>query len=246
MTGRGLRLFPKKAECIVIDLVDVSRRHSLQTAPVLYGLPPSLVAKGKQLQQLEEDLEALLQKYPGFDVDGQGRMTLDQLRLKAETFDVWAIPELGAFGNGRAMDWMKVGPEEFRLQYPWADGTETLTVCKDLLGHYDLSLTLRPRPVPDAKNPSLIIYGTVRQRTLATGVKSADAAAGLAEAFVLQERRSIMKLKDKDAPWRHAPATENQLNALRRMRVPFRPSITTGEASSLMDLAIARKGRGRR
>jgi superfamily II DNA or RNA helicase len=31
----------REKECIVIDVVDIARRHSLQVAGVLYGLPPS-------------------------------------------------------------------------------------------------------------------------------------------------------------------------------------------------------------
>lgn len=41
MTGRGLRLFPAKDDCLVIDVVDLARRHSLMTVPTLYGLPPA-------------------------------------------------------------------------------------------------------------------------------------------------------------------------------------------------------------
>jgi ATP-dependent helicase IRC3 len=250
-TGRGLRIHPDdqagplrlialasgarflKSSCIVIDLVDVARRHSLQAAPVLYGLPPSLVAKGKSLQQLKDEYEEFVAKYPGFDVAAAGRCSLADLRMKASTFDIWQVPELGAFGKGRALDWIKFGPDQYQIQYPWADGTETLTVAPDILGHFEVVCTLRPAGG---------IAG-VRQRTLATQVLTAEAAAGLAEAFVLQERRSVMKLKDRDAPWRSRPASSGQIGLLRRLRVPFKNGITMGEASSLIDLAKARGGR---
>lgn len=251
MTGRGLRIHPDdpagperlaallagartiKPSCIVIDLVDVARRHSLQAAPVLYGLPPSLVAKGKSLQQLKDEFDEFMAKYPGFDVAGAGRATLEDLRMRASTFDIWEVPELGAFGNGRALDWIKFGPDQYQIQYPWADGTETLTIAPDLLGHFEVVCTLRSNGGPAG----------IRQRTLAAQVTTADAAAGLAEAFVLQERRSVMKLKDRDAPWRGRPASSGQIGLLKRLRVPFKNGITMGEASSLIDLAKARGGR---
>lgn len=236
MTGRGLRIHPGKTDCVVIDLVDIARKHSLQTAPVLYGLPPGLSAKGKNLATFERELDEFRQKHPGFDVDeaiAAGARTLEQLVARAATFDIWTVQELGAFGRGRALDWIKVSEETYRLQYPWQDGYEALTVQKDLLGHWDLSLTLRP-----------LGGGAVRQRTLATQVASADAAAGLAEAFVLQERRSVTKLANVDAPWRKAPATENQIALLRKLRAPFNPkTITKGEASNLITSWQARKGR---
>ncbi|HMJ04004.1 MAG TPA: DEAD/DEAH box helicase, partial [Conexibacter sp.] len=70
MTGRGLRIHPGKTECVVIDIVDVARRHSLQTAPVLYGLPPGIAVKdGTPLQAVLDELEALRERYPNFDID---------------------------------------------------------------------------------------------------------------------------------------------------------------------------------
>lgn len=234
MTGRGLRIFPGKTECIIIDMVDVARRHSLQTAPVLYGLPPNLNTNGKRLQQLADELEALREQYPGFadNMLEHDRCSLDDLRLKAETFDIWKIPELGAFGNGRALDWIKFGEDVYRLQYPWSDGIEVLTVQRDVLGHWDVSTTLRPHD-----------GAAVRQRTLATHLDAAEVAAGAAEQYVLRERRSVVKLKGKDEPWRGAPASEKQLGLLRRLKIPHGPKLSKGEASNLIDLAQARRGR---
>lgn len=230
MTGRGLRLYDGKADCIVIDMVDISRRHSLMTAPALFGLPPSLLAKGDDLNKMAEEIEKFREEYPGFDIEGAGRVTLADLRVKAQTFDIWKVPSLGAFGTGRALNWIKAGDEDYRLQYPWGDGTEVLRVARDLLGHYDISLTLRPRE-----------GGPARQRTLATDLKTADEAAAEAERFVLNERRSVTKLKDRDAPWRVRPASEKQIQYLYKLRIPVRKGLTMGEASDLIDLHRARK-----
>lgn len=235
MTGRGLRIFPNKSNLVVIDLVDVARRHSLQTAPVLYGLPPSLTVKGKSLKQVEEELEKLREQFPKFDIEtalAGGRATLEEMMVRAQNYNVWEVQELGAFGAGRALNWVKVGADEYRLAYPWADGTETLTVAPDLLGHYSLSLTLRPHG-----------GGPPRQRTIGEGLPSSDAAAKIAEAFVLQERRSTMKLMDREAPWRTRPASSKQLALLRTLRVPVangKHPMTAGEASDLITLAKQR------
>ncbi len=235
MTGRGLRLFPGKEKCIVIDLVDVARRHSLQAAPVLYGLPPGLLVNGKKLDQAADDLEALLAKHQTFDIDkalaGQ-HLTLEQLAAEATRVDVWAIPELGAFGAGRALEWLKMSEDRFQLQYPWADGVEVLQVVRDLLDKWEVVLTLRPSDYKAQK----------RQRTIAAGVLTSEAAAGLAEAFVLQERRSVMKLADRDAPWRARPASPKQIGLLQRLRVPVPKDCTMGQASNLINLAKARRG----
>lgn len=229
MTGRGLRLYPGKKECIVIDVVDVAKRHSLQVAGVLYGLPPSLLAKGKNLKDVADAYDDFMEKHPGFNMESAGRMTLEELQMRASTFDIWSVPSLGAFGAGRAMTWTRMGEHDFRLQYPWADGQETLTVSKDLLGHYDLSLTLHAR------------NGDKRQKTLARQVPTADQAASLAEQFVLQERRSIMKIRGNDAPWRDRPASPKQIGLLRRMKAVIPKRLTMGEASDMITAAQTRR-----
>ncbi len=237
MTGRGLRLFDDKHQCTVIDIVDIARRHSLQTAPVLYGLPPGIKGDGKKLQEVQEALEAIAAKYPSFDVAAalaQGALTLAELEAKASTFDIWTVPELGALRSAVTMNWIKSGEDVYRLQYPWSDGVEVLQVQRDLLGHFDISLTLRPK---DAA-------GGVRQRTLAAQVQGVEAALQLAESFVLQERRSAARLTDNAAPWRTTPASDKQMGMLRSMRIPFNPKgLTKGKASDLINLAKARRGR---
>ena len=235
MCGRGLRIHPGKTRCVVIDLVDIARKHSLQAVPVLYGLPPGLNANGDDLRKIEGELEAFRQTYPTFDVAAalaQGHLTLAQLEARAKTFDIWTVPALGAVGDGLTLSWIKVGEDSYRIQYPWGDGTEILKVEKDMLGRFDLSCTLRP----------LNRLSRARQQTLATQITGAHEALQLAEAFVSTQRSSVTKLKAQDAGWKRRPASEKQIALLRRRRIPFKPDITMGAASSLIDLANARRG----
>ena len=235
MTGRGLRLFPGKTDCVVLDVVDIARKHSLQTAPVLYGLPPGLGAKGDTLKKMSEDWDALREKCPGFDVNSQlerKRYSVQELLDRASTFEVWKIPDLGAFGLGRTMNWIKISDDDYRVQYPWHDGTEILTVQKDMLGKFDVSVTFRDH---DRR--------TTNQKTLAAGVASASAAAGLAEAYVQQQRATVIKLKAPDAPWRSKPASDKQISLLYRLRIPVVRGVTAGQASDAISIAMARRGR---
>lgn len=250
MTGRGLRLFKDKDDCIVLDVVDVARKHSLQNAASLYGLPTGLLVSGVALDRAEADLEALRLAHPNVDFDAQllgGSLTLAQLGAVASTFNIWEVPALGTFGEGRTLNWIKNG-ERYRLQYPLAEGTESIVVAPDLLGHWDVSATLRPKGSLAVPNPA------VRQFTVASQLKTAEDAAAAAEAFVMRERSGVMRLKDKDAPWRLKPASTKQLELLERVNakaawkgqpvIPFnRTTLTMGQASDLIDLYNARRGR---
>lgn len=246
MTGRGLRLHPDKTECVVIDLVDVARRHSLQAAPVLYGLPPGLIGKGEKLDQLDEDYQKLIDEMGGrFDVAGQfengGHLTLEALRQKASLVDIWKVPDLGAFGSGRAMTWIKVGDDEFRMEYPWKDaagveGFERLEVRKDYLDRWEVILTWCEKlQAGEKRRPER------RQSTIASQIITSDGAAGVAEAFVLQHRRSVTKLRSVDAPWRQSEASPKQIQLLKRLKIPHGAKVTRGEASDLIDLYNSRR-----
>lgn len=237
MTGRGLRLHPEsgKTDCVVIDMVDVSRRHSLQAAPVLYGLPPELAANGKTMREVESELAVLRNEYPNANLDEllEGLTTLDGLRAKLAELNVWEVQPLpeGVVLATR-LDWLKIG-DTLRLSYPWSDGNETVEVTRDILGHYDVTRAFKARDV-----------GVLDTATIITGVHSLDEAAVRAEQFLVDQRASILNMKDRNAAWKGADATPRQLGLLRKLRVPFGAKLSKGEASRLIDQALARQKKG--
>jgi superfamily II DNA or RNA helicase len=234
MTGRGLRLFPEKTDCIVIDVVDVARRHSLQTAPILYGLPPGILMKGDDLRKTEAEIDELRAKMDVEQVFGQGkRFTVQELLDRASTFDVWTVAEKGPIAEGLTLNWLRVGLDSFRLSYPWQAGLETLEVVKNLLGHYDLSLTFRPQEKS----------AVPRQRTIAAEIVSAQAALTVAEAFVRQERQAITRLKGKEAEWRSKGPSPAAIGYAKKLGVVLNGrKWTAGEISDAIDRAKAMRG----
>lgn len=241
MTGRGLRINPGKTDCIVIDLVDVARRHSLQTAPVLYGLPPSLVLKGKGLDAAATLVEQLLEDYPSLKVEDYERLTLEQLCARAEQIDLWRIPDMGELGKHLSLTWTRIGETTYRLLYPWAGGEETLLVELDMLEHYQVTVARREKA--QAPGERALWFSTGPPRVLSAGITSAQEALRLAETFVASERTTVSQLKDRRASWRIRPASRGQIQMLTRFRCPIKPGLSCGEASELIDLALARKGR---
>lgn len=55
-----------------------------------------------------------------------------------------------------------------------------------------------------------------------------------ARARIEEEARRLL-FGDRDAPWRSAPASPKQIETMSRMRIPFDPDITKGQASDLLD-----------
>jgi len=55
------------------------------------------------------------------------------------------------------------------------------------------------------------------------------------KARMLLADRDAVKLVDRNAPWRNQPASEKQLELLRKFRVPFVPELTKGQAADILD-----------
>ena len=75
-----------------------------------------------------------------------------------------------------------------------------------------------------------------RQRVLGEGLD-----LGYAQGIAEDRARELGAgaLMQRDAAWRQKPASVKQRSALRRWRVPPRPGLTSGEASDLLQAAIA-------
>jgi len=238
-TGRGLRLFPGKDDCLILDMVDISRKHSLMAAPVLYGLPPLINAKGQRLDVLEADIAALRDEHAGVDLDAilSSLTDLDQLRSRLVSVNVFDVQPLDpSVLQATHLDWMRAG-EVYRLNYPWSDGHETVRVSQDMLGHWDVAVEFHPRAA-DAT--------ALRQRTIASQVANLATAVMLGESYVTEQRGSVAKMKSRTARWKGNPASTKQMEFLKRLRVPFNAAtLTSGAAGSLIDSALHHR-RGRR
>ncbi len=237
MTGRGLRLFPGKDHCIVIDLVDLARKHSLQASPMLYGLPTSVLVKGKKLDEQADEFDELMETLNGVSIEDMlkaGRMTLEQLGALAKRVDVfWQPRPLGEFGEGRIVKWISVDDSHYQVSYPWSDGHETIEIVADLVGKWDVTTTVKPA---DPSAPK-------RQKTIAMGCATAVEAAQMAESFIENERRSVLKLKGAQQQWMEKEPTGPQIGYLKKLGVTAIPKgLTSGQASEWIDRIKASRG----
>ena len=269
MTGRVLRPHPedpagpdrlvfagplRKPYAVVIDVVDVTQRHSLMSAPVLQGLPPSLATDGGLfLDEVGDELDALRALYPGFDVAAalqSGRLTLEALRARAREFNIFTLPDLGHLASLVRLRWKKLTDDSYVLSYPWGNGswTETVEASKQLIG-WTVTVERQATRQERERRQSLRQPAPVAQkRVIAESLGTAVAALRAAESFVSQERRAALTIVDGKAGWRSRPATEKQIKRLESLSGAKKkhltvPTLTSGEASDLIDLLIARKQR---
>jgi len=239
IVGRGLRTFDGKEDCIMIDLVDSSSRHSLVTAAVLYGLPPKLAVKGKRLDHVASEFDALRDKLGSLDdilAHSLEPMTLEQLGALARKVDFLKPLDLGTFGAGRTLAWVKTSEDAFRISYPINDGHEVVEVVRGLLDQWEVVITNRPSDR----------VSQTKQRTLAVNCSTADEAAIAAERYVRADRPAAAKLKAKGAGWMSNAASSPQVAYLMKLGVPRHAiphDLTSGDASQWIDQMKARAAR---
>jgi ATP-dependent helicase IRC3 len=83
--GRGTRLHPGKADCLILDFVDASLL-SLCGLPSLFGAPTQLDLRGEDVSQASRIWQQILFDHPGFELEA-GTFTLPEIQERAASFD---------------------------------------------------------------------------------------------------------------------------------------------------------------
>jgi ATP-dependent helicase IRC3 len=214
MVGRGLRLYPGKDNCHIIDLVS-SLKSGVITTPTLFGLDPDETVEGASSEEL-----GVLQSCKEAEKNNTRMETADITSTPGKfdgtiTFtDYDSIEDLLADRAGdqhiRALSqytWVQVGLERYILT-TMAGNYIALAKIGD---HYIATYTER---LPSSKSPS----GKspfMRPRTIAKGINLQNAVHS-ADTFAKKVFPHIFISKHQ--PWRNAQASEKQLEALNKTR----------------------------
>jgi superfamily II DNA or RNA helicase len=232
MIGRGTRLCDGKADLLVIDLADVSSRHTLANAAALFGLPTGMDLEGRSATKARAKVKELVQEGLPFETLAEAKTLADLDRIANEYRKVslfWQPKTAPEVAGVSSLSWVSVGEGAIALRA----GELRAWITTDMLGHAHLVLRRRPAAAPGA----LPLPETVE---LAADFPSLAQAVGAADALIAGEMPKV--LVDPKARWRKDPASEKQIALLKKFRVPFRVPLTKGEAGILLDKAFARRG----
>ena len=202
--GRGLRTYPGKKDCLVVDFADTAGRHNLCGFATLTGDPR---VKPKQRQTILDVLEE-------FEV---GREEWENARVgdvSREEFDIMGRSDFV---------WTPVQGGHFRLP---ADADHSLWVRREPNNGYMVWL-LNRRDYED-------------KTALCDDPLPLGYAQGMAEDYI--RLHGARHLVSKEAAWRKKLPTAEQLETMKKLGIPHNPAgIYRGEASSLIDLELARR-----
>jgi superfamily II DNA or RNA helicase len=223
MTGRGFRLCPEKGkvDCLLLDIVDLTSRHSLMTAPTLVGLPSEYDAQGRDLVGELDAVEKAKAKNPLLDVSKA--RSLEDLHAMAEEVDLFGVFRQPEITNNARLSWMKAG-EQYQISYLGPNRfDETLRLSENNMGGWDIA------------------HQELDRRQTMASVPDLPTAFKAAEAWLEQHRPDAIGNLSRDARWRRKDMSPGQLKYLNSLSAKSdTPSIDTsrlsaGEASDLIE-----------
>ena len=242
MIGRGTRLADGKQDCIVLDVVDVSRRHSLVSLGDLFGLPATFDLKGAGALDTAALVERLQAENPDAVITGS---TIEAVRKAITELDLWKVRESAAVTQFAALLWIEDNATKYHLPLPQrapaADGEPG---------------ALDPNAAAPAERVELregMLGGWAIVHVVGTERREIGIADTLQDAFTKGERwvenvrPDVARMKSREATWLGRKPTNKQRQLLKKLKSPIwnKPDMTRGEASALIDQVFARKPGGR-
>jgi superfamily II DNA or RNA helicase len=221
--GRGLRTFPGKENCLILDFVPTSNK-SLLTGNALL--------EGKPLEQRKAEDAAMKQgtilEVIGMDIQGNGidadpdTVVMQALNLLGSAPLAWTFDgKLATAGGGQNLTLVIVSPQEDRVAK-----AQQLKAAGQWKPEWDASFERISAYSVYAVNGSVSHIGSVAEWS---------GAVEVAQDYVEEYGDPMLARKSKS--WRGDAATAGQRGMMKRLGVPYKPGMSKGEASQ----AIAHK-----
>lgn len=228
MIGRGLRLFPGKKDCHIIDMV-ASLRTGVLTTPTLFGLHPDEALNKAKLKDLKEAQESRGVAFasgfpPSIDEDEENvKVTFTKydsvFDLISDTEPERHIRSISPYA------WVRLGKDRYVL----SDKSGWMTIEKDDgTGMYHVRYVMKIKD--ELGNPQF-----ARPREIATATEF-EQAVRAADTFASNEFDTY--LIGTWQAWRKAPATEAQIKLLNKRGIRNKEilpgEITKGQATDMI------------
>ena len=213
MIGRGTRKYRGKENVTIIDIVDVTRDHSLTTLPSLFGFAEQFDLEGHTTDEVQRDIRWVETHRPWIPIDKA--TSLSDLRYRCQRInllDLETPAELQPFSD---FAWIDRGRGGYRLGL--ADATAIL-VAPTILGDWEVILRGR------------------QEETIITRANRLEGAIQQAEDHVSQHLPESVGLVRRHAHWRQTPASEKQVRLLRDQKIVVPEGLTKGQASHLISM----------
>lgn len=209
IVGRGLRLYPGKTECVVLDVVDNYKRCNLMTLPSLLGLNPAFDLHGKSLVEAVEKIEELQEKNPA--IDFSTLTDLSKVKAHIEALDLFSEPYTEEVKQFSELTWMNTADGAYMLAIPeeksvsdarqfWAYKHEKLRLAQNELDEWVFT-----REAAGEATRELGIFNSLEE------------ALRTADEVIRRCRPNRVKLLQRHATWHDATASDASKRYLQKV-----------------------------
>ncbi|KAG0209505.1 hypothetical protein BGX28_010278 [Mortierella sp. GBA30] len=240
MLGRGMRLYPGKEDCHVLDFVDVVQGEGLVSVPTLLGLDPEAVMNTDKIIKNQDDIDAIrnqeiasleqqLKEDSAEQEDAEVVEAIDAkvARIKVYEYenpyqligDCSGAPRRVWLASSNA--WVSVGPNEYVLDVR-PDAFKIEKSPEDGLYRCQKRVTVEKKVGNDAAR-SMKASKKSRGRILSKGVwlpietdTLEDCLRGV-DTWISKHIGHKPHLIGRNAKWRKMPASESQMKFLKQL-----------------------------
>lgn len=181
-----------KTNCLVIDVVDNTTRHSLVSLPSLVGLSADMDLKGKSAVGSAVALEHAMEDNPHIDFSKLTDIT--QLKAYVENINMFDVQFPTEVTSNSGLSWYPTQNSGYALMLP---AHERVVIQPNLLDKYDITAVISGQK-----------YAGVRD--------TLDQAFSAADALVESKLPSALKLVTRAAAWHDDVASDPQKRLLRK------------------------------
>ena len=231
MCGRGLRIpegidnlldakargLVVKEDCVLLDVVDNTNKHSLVTLASVFGLGAKTDLNGRTVTHAVKVFNEVQLQHP--NVDLSKAPDLDKLEAfvqQVDLFDIKFAAEVIAYSK---LQWFKAADGSYNIYLP---DKETIKVYRDQLDKW-------------------AILGDVKGNHIDSGQwGSIDQAFGFADEMINLYAKEYVTLLRRDATWHREPATAPQIGLLKRFKMPIKEGMTRREAQNAISKYMRR------
>lgn len=229
--GRGLRLFPNKTDCLVIDMVGASKRNTLVQAAVLFGIRPDPEEEKRiiagNLDPISDPEEYWRQRFRA-QINGVKGAPRSKLRWIRTSDNVGWLLAAGEYGTIRMMPGMSddewivdvVGVREGPARQSLSDVPVSLETAQAIAEDYVRRVKVVTMARGDASWRDNGLTEAQEKILHRAKIKTDGMTRGTASDLITQ----IQTTKAVE------PATAKQISALRRMGVKVTEGLTKREA----------------
>ena len=205
---------PSKIDCLIIDVVDASLKHSLNNVATLFGLQEELDTKGKPITQVVDEIEEAEKK--GIDTS---RLTdFSKLDLYIEEVDLFKVSYPDEIIQISDFQWHKTTNDSYVLLL---SGNESMVVKSDLVGNWHINGVVGTSQVER------------KAKTFDTAIKEADMLIQVLGG------RSNVSLAKRVAKWHKEKPTDTQRLCCKNFGIKIPEGATKGEISAVLNRRCA-------